>query len=59
MARRKLSIEDQLKGIRAALRSPRTPTQLKSGLIKRRKALEQMLGQTQRKRGSFEGVISY
>jgi signal transduction histidine kinase len=39
MARRKLTLEEQLKGIRAAVRSKRTPPQLREGLRKRAKWL--------------------
>ncbi len=46
MARRKLSLEEQLKGVRAAIRSPRTPPQLREGLRKRAKDLEEKLEQT-------------
>jgi len=35
MARRKLSIEDQLRGVKAALKSKRTPPQFITGLRKR------------------------
>jgi hypothetical protein len=35
MARRKLSLKEQLKGIRAALKSKRTPPQLRDGLRRR------------------------
>jgi hypothetical protein len=44
MARRKLSLEDQLKGVKAALRSRRTPPQLRGGLRRRAKELENKLG---------------
>jgi hypothetical protein len=40
MARRTLTLEDQLRGIRAALKSTRTPPQLKPGLTKRKEFLE-------------------
>lgn len=43
MARRKLSIEDQLKGVRAAIQSRRTPPQLKEGLKRRAEELEKKL----------------
>jgi len=46
MARRKLTLEDQLRGIRAALKSARTPRQLKPGLQKRREVLEKAIGKT-------------
>ena len=35
MARRRLTFEEQLKGIRAAIRSKKTPPQLREGLRKR------------------------
>ena len=35
MARRKLTLTEQLKGVRAALRSKRTPPQLRQGLTRR------------------------
>lgn len=43
MARRKLTPKDQLKGVRAALRSPRTPPQLHEGLRRRAKELQRRL----------------
>jgi hypothetical protein len=43
MARRKLTEEQQLKGVRAALRSRRTPPQLKEGLKRRAEELEKKL----------------
>lgn len=44
MERRKLSLKDQLKGVRAALKSPRTPPQLKQGLKRRAEELRKQLG---------------
>jgi len=44
MGRFKLSLEDQLRGVRAALKSKRTPPQLKPGLTKRKEFLEKRLG---------------
>ena len=35
MAHRKLTLEEQLKGVKAALKSRRTPPQLRQGLRKR------------------------
>lgn len=35
MARRQLSLEEQLKGVKAAIRSKRTPPQLREGLLRR------------------------
>jgi hypothetical protein len=46
MAQRKLTTEEQLKGVRAALRSPRTPPQLKEGLRKREQSLLGTLGRS-------------
>jgi len=48
MARRKLTLTDQLRGIRAALKSKRTPPQLKAGLQKRKEFLENSLGKTKK-----------
>ena len=47
MARRKLTLMEQLKGVRAALRSRRTPPQLKEGLRKRAEALERQITEKQ------------
>jgi hypothetical protein len=49
MARRKLSIAEQLVGVTAALKSPRTPPQLKPGLKRRKATLEKMLGKARGK----------
>jgi len=46
MAHRKLTAEEQLKGVRAALKSPRTPPQLKEGLRKREQSLLGTLGRS-------------
>ncbi len=51
MARRKLSIEDQLKGVRAALRSKRTPPQFQKGLRDRERELQKMLARRGKRRG--------
>jgi hypothetical protein len=54
MGRRRLTLEDQLRGIRAALKSKRTPPQLKPGLTKRKDFLEKSLGkEKQGKKNSF------
>ena len=57
MAHHKLSPEQQLKGVQAALRSPRTPPQLKDGLRRREqvllKAIERSARPKRKKRGSF------
>lgn len=42
--RTKFTLEAQLKGVRAAILSPRTPAQLKQGLRKRAKELKKRLG---------------
>jgi hypothetical protein len=44
MARRQLTIREQLKGIRAALKSKRTPTQFLPGLRKRQNWLRKRIG---------------
>jgi signal transduction histidine kinase len=44
MARRKLSLREQLKGVRAAIRSKRTPPQLRAGLRKRGEWLAKQIG---------------
>ena len=57
MAHHKLNAEQQLKGVQAALRSPRTPPQLKDGLRRREqvllKAIERSARPERKKRGSF------
>jgi hypothetical protein len=50
MARRKLSLDAQLRGIRAALKSRRTPPQLKPGLERRKEWLEKSLGHKRKTR---------
>ena len=45
MARRKLTLKEQLKGVRAAVRSKRTPPQLREGLRKRAKWLIEQIRQ--------------
>lgn len=44
MVHRKLTLEEQLRGVRAAILSPKTPIQLKQGLRKRAKELTRRLG---------------
>ena len=54
MARRKLTLEDQLKGVRAAIESRRTPPQLKDGLKRRADELQTKInsrGKTSQKPG--------
>ena len=49
MAKHKLNANEQLKGVRAALRSPRTPPQLRKGLQRRAEELEkQITAQTEK-----------
>jgi len=48
MSRRKLSLEQQLKGVRAAIRSERTPPQLRDGLRRRAEWLTTRLGESAR-----------
>ena len=49
MPRHKLTLEQQLKGVRAAMRSPRTPLQLRKGLQRRAEELEkQITAQTEK-----------
>ena len=43
MARRTLSLEEQLRGVRAAIKSRRTPPQLREGLKRRAEELERKL----------------
>jgi len=43
MAYRRLTPEQQLKGVTAALKSPRTPKQLREGLRKRAKQLRKQI----------------
>jgi len=50
MARRKLTLEDQLRGVRGAIRSPKTPPQLKPGLRKRAATIEKRLGRRNKKK---------
>lgn len=51
MARRRLTLEEQLKGIRAALRSERTPPQLKKGLQDRAEWLGRQIRMSQQGKG--------
>jgi hypothetical protein len=46
MARRKLTLKEQLKGVRAALKSKRTPPQFREGLRKRAAWLGKRIGGT-------------
>jgi hypothetical protein len=52
MARRKLTVEEQLKGVRAALRSKRTPVQLRRGLHDRAEWLERQIAKRNRRKGA-------
>ena len=54
MARRTLTMTEQLRGVRAALKSKRTPPQLKPGLEKRKAFLLKHLGKAKsQKRNPF------
>jgi hypothetical protein len=59
MARRTLSMTEQLMGVRKALKSKKTPPQFRPGLLRRKELLETQLGEqhkgkSKRKRkGSF------
>jgi len=44
MARRRLTLSEQLRGVSAALRSKGTPPQLKEGLQRQKEFLEKALG---------------
>jgi hypothetical protein len=44
MARKKLSLEDQLRGVKAALKSKRTPPQFRDGLRRRKEELQKKIG---------------
>jgi hypothetical protein len=50
MARRQLTIKEQLKGIRAAIRSKRTPPQLQAGLRRRAEWLRDQIRQRRREK---------
>jgi len=52
MARRKLTVAEQLKGVRAALRSKRTPPQLRQGLQERAKWLGRQIEKRHRRKGA-------
>jgi hypothetical protein len=53
MSHRKLTLKQQLKGVNAALRSSRTPKQLRKALEKRAKQLRNQI----RKKISFESWV--
>jgi len=58
MARRGLTISDQLKGIEKAIESPRTPSQLKPGLEKRAQTLRKQLGRERKSSSGVLGILS-
>jgi len=58
MARRKLSISEQLVGVTKALKSPRTPPQLKPGLKNRKHELEKALGKRSGKKNA-QGAVGF
>jgi hypothetical protein len=43
MARNKLSLEDQLRGVKAALKSKKTPPQFRDGLRRRKAELQKQI----------------
>jgi len=53
MTRRKLTLGEQLKGVLAAIRSKRTPPQLRKGLERRRQKLEELLRKRESKSARF------
>ena len=52
MARHKLTLKEQLKGVRAALQSRRTPLQLRPGLKRRAEQLKKKIKAAQKKRAT-------
>lgn len=50
MARRRLTLEQQLAGVRAALQSNKTPKQLREGLRKRQAQLERLIAAEKERR---------
>jgi hypothetical protein len=52
MARRKLTLENQLRGVRAAISSTRTPPQLKRGLRDRAEWLRSRIAKDRAKRSN-------
>jgi hypothetical protein len=57
MPRRKLTLEQQLKGVKAAMRSPRTPPQLRKGLQRRAEQLEKQInGQAEKQSETTENT---
>jgi hypothetical protein len=46
MTRNKLSLEDQLRGVSAALKSKKTPPQFREGLRRRKMELQKNLGRS-------------
>ena len=58
MPRRELTLEEQLKGVRGALRSKRTPQQLREGLSRRKRALERLLEKAGRKNATQKHPMS-
>jgi hypothetical protein len=48
MAHNKLSLEDQLRGVKAALKAKKTPPQFLEGLRRRKMELQRKLGSSKR-----------
>lgn len=57
MAHRKLSFEEQLKGVRAAIRSKKTPPQLRQGLRQRAEWLKKQIRETKPKPNHKRGLL--
>jgi hypothetical protein len=57
MARRRLTLTEQLKGIRAAIHSKKTPPQLREGLRKRAKWLRTELRQSRRRKKKIKKFL--
>jgi hypothetical protein len=56
MARHKLTLQEQLRGVRAAIHSRRTPPQLKKGLERHRDKLEKKLARSKDRNRGFLGA---
>lgn len=59
MARRKLSLDEQLSGVRAAIRSKRTPPQLREGLKQRAEWLKKQIGKTSPPKKKNKGAFLF
>jgi len=59
MARRKLSLEQQLKGVKAAINSRKTPPQLREGLRRREVWLKDQIGRTPQGKKKKSGHVFF